>query len=379
MKKFLKYCTVISILSGLVFSAWSDASAGFKISDGDKSLEIYGRIQPRFEWKKVDNSSDTEKHNGNDFYVRRSRVGFKVKMSDEISGKLEWKLDNYLQETKTPETKLENAYVSFDQFDSKCIWELGLQNSVFSREGQLSDSKLLFDNRSTIVDKLASEGLADNATGLDLKGKLAEKHLEYGIGIYEGGDGGGSDSKEGNKEDSLLYAFEVVYHIFDPESMAGSHVGDGKKYLTIGAYYTAQNREFVTASETYDISAYGADIFGQFGTATFSAGYFVFEKDYEIGADPENDGFYVEGAYLIPLTGGKDVEFAARYQSYTPDEAFLALNNPEQKQTSLGLNYYIKKHDAKVQATYNINEKDDDHGYNYDPGDNFVVQVQLAW
>jgi hypothetical protein len=281
--------------------------------------------------------------------------------------------------------------VSFDQFDSKFLVEFGLQNSVFSREGQLSDSKLLFDNRSIIVDELASQGLADNATGLYLKGKLAEKHLEYGIGIYEGGDGNGistteiddndndtqdvlitkDSSKEGDKKDSLLYAIGIVYHVFDPESMAGSHVGDGKKYLTIGAYYTAQNREFVTASETYDISAYGADIFGQLGTTTFSAGYFDFEKDYDTVTDSENDGFYVEGAYLIPLSGGKDVEFAARYQSYTPD------GGPDKKQTSIGVNYYIKKHDAKVQATYNINEDDSEHSYY--PGDTFVVQLQYAW
>ena len=259
MKKLLQSCALLTISSVLVLCAWAEASAGFKISDGDKSLEIYGRIQPRFEWKKVDNSSDTTKHKGNDFYIRRSRVGFKVKLADEIKGKLEWKLDNHLQETKTPETKLENAYVSFDHYKSKCIMEFGLQNSVFSREGQLSDSKLLFVDRSTIADKLAGEGLADNATGIYLKGKLAEKHLEYGIGIYEGGDY--NVSKEGDKSDALLYALGVVYHIFDPESMQGSHVGDGKKYLTVGAYYTAQSREFEVAADTHDISAYGADIF----------------------------------------------------------------------------------------------------------------------
>ncbi|RLI33684.1 hypothetical protein DRO66_09840, partial [Candidatus Bathyarchaeota archaeon] len=343
MKRLIKLCVMIAIAS--VYFAVPDAFAGFKISDGDKTLELYGRIQPRFEWKEVDNSSDAQKHSGSDFYIRRTRVGFKVKLANEIKGKLEWKLDNYLQETKTPETKLENAFVSFDYYNSKFIPEFGLQNSVFSREGQLSDSKFMFDNRSIIVNKLQGEGLADNATGLHLKGKLLKKHLEYGVGFYEGGDGGGDDSKEGDRSDSLLYALGVVYHIFEPESRMGSHVGDGKKYLTVGTYYTAQDRKSVADTEA--IAAYGADVFGQFGTATFSGGYYAFEKDFDIAADRDNDGFYVEGAYLIPVFTDKYLEFAARYQSYKPDEAFT---DPEEKQTSIGVNYYIKKHNVKVQG-----------------------------
>ncbi len=282
-------------------------------------------------------------------------------------------MDNYLQESKDPETKLENAFVGFNYFDSKFLVEFGLQNSVFSREGQLSDSKLLFDDRSIIVNRLSSEGIADNATGLHLKGRLAGNHLEYGIGLYEGGDGDGDSSTEGEARDDLLYAFGIAYHIFDPEiSMQGSHVGDGNTYLTVGAYYAGQDRENLTDTEAF--SAYGADVFGQFGTITLSAGYFVFRKEFDVAADRENDGYYVQGAYLIPLADRGDLEFAARYQSYTPDNGFT---DPDQKQTSIGVNYYIKKHDVKVQAVYNINHEDDDR--DYDPGDNFVLQLQFAW
>ena len=372
MKPFLKCCPFLFIFFLVNCLTLSNADAGFKISYDDKSLEIYGRIQPRYEWKEVDNSADEKEHTGHDFYLRRTRIGFKLKYNDEIGGKLEYKLDNYLQESKDPEAKLENAFVSFDYFDDKCLVEFGLQNSVFSREGQLSDSKRLFDDRSIIVNNLASEDLADNATGIYLKGKLAGKHLEYGLGLYEGGDGGGDSSAEGDRTDSLLYAFGIVYHIFDPESMQGSHVGDGNTYLTVGAYYTGQDRKNLEDEET--ISAYGGDVFAQFGTATLSAGYFVFEKDFDAAADRKNDGFYVEGAYLIPLSEWGDLEFAARYQSYSPDDDFT---DPDKKQTSIGVNYYIKKHDVKIQGTYNINEKDDNH--DYDPGDNFVLQCQLAW
>jgi hypothetical protein len=336
-------------------------------------LELYGRIQPRFEWKEKDNdTSNSKTHNSNDFYIRRTRLGVKTKVMENISGKLEWKFDNYLQEGKTTKLKLENAFASFDYFNSMFIVEFGLEDGVFSREGQLSDSKNLFDSESKIIGKIADERLADNETGLHIKGKLINRHLEYGLGIYEGGDD--QTQTEGEEDDELQYAAGLVYHIFDPESRQGSHIGDGKTYLTAGVYYATQGDRTVN-TDTLDVSAYGADLFGQFATFTFSGGYFVLDKDFVRRMDLKNDGYYIEGAYLLPMNVGVgELELAARYQAYTPDNK---ANAADEEQTSAGVNYYIKKHDVKVQTTYNINHKDSEH--NYDPGDNMVVQLQLAF
>ncbi len=371
MKNLLKFSVIALITMVFVLSVFSDVRAGIKLYEKDDvSLQLYGRIQPRFEWKEKDDATDTDA--GYDFYIRRTRLGVKTKLTENISGKLEWKFDNYLQEGKTTKSKLENAYASFDYFDSTFIVEFGLENSVFSREGQLSDSKILFDNRSTIINKIQSEGLADNATGLHIKGKLMDKHLEYGLGIYEGGDD--QTQLEGVEDDELQYATGLVYHIFDPESMAGSHIGDGKQYLTVGAYYALQGDRTVD-TDTLDISVYGADVFGQFSTFTCSGGYFVIDRNLSSATDYKNDGYYIEAAYLIPQQVGiGELEFAARYQAYTPDEE---ANEADEKQTSLGVNYYIKKHNIKVQTTYNINEEDDEH--NFDPGNNLVTQLQFAW
>jgi len=373
MKSFGDCSVVVTIAVVFVLSVFSDVNAGLKIYEkGEVSLEFYGRIQPRFEWKeKDDDTSNNTTHDSYDFYIRRTRLGVKPTITKNISGKLEWKYDNYLQEGKTATLKLENAYAAFDYFDSQFVVEFGLENSVFSREGQLSDSKNLFDTESTVINTIKSEGLADNATGLHIKGKLMEKHLEYGLGIYEGGD---VTSQEGTRDDELQYALGAVYHIFDPESRAGSHIGDGKTYLTVGAYYAIQGDRTV-GTDTLDISAYGADVFSQFDTFTFSGGYFVIDKDFGSATDYKNDGYYVEGAYLLPQkVGVGELELAARYQAYTPA---TEANAADQKQTSLGVNYYIKKHSVKVQTTYNINYDDDQH--NYEPGDNMVVQLQFAW
>jgi hypothetical protein len=373
MKIFSRFLTVSTIVALLAISVFSDVNAGIKIYEKDDiSLEIYGRIQPRFEWKEVDNDTSTgATHSSNDFYIRRTRFGINAANTKNIKGKLEWKYDNYMQEGSTSTLKLENAYAAFDYFDSQFIIEFGLDNSVFSREGQLSDSKFLFDDRSKIINKIQSEGLADNATGLHLKGKLIDKHLEYGLGIYEGGD---VTSTEGTRDDQLQYAAGVTYHIFEPESMAGSHIGDGKQYLTVGTYVASQAHR-TTGTTSWDVMTYGADVFSQFSTFTFSGGYFVVGKDFNNNMDYSNKGFYVESAYLLPQkVGVGEMEFAARYQEYLPA---TEANAADEKQTSLGVNYYIKKHDVKVQTTYNINKKDAAH--NYDPGDNLVVQLQFAW
>nr|NIO21022.1 hypothetical protein [Candidatus Aenigmarchaeota archaeon] len=72
--KNLIYYLCVYIISVVIALSVSDAYAGLKIYEKDEvSLELYGRIQPRFEWKEKDDSTDTD--SGKDFYIRRTRLG----------------------------------------------------------------------------------------------------------------------------------------------------------------------------------------------------------------------------------------------------------------------------------------------------------------
>ncbi len=394
---FVKGITVfLMLLVGI-----SNADASITVYDKDGvSLKLSGRIQPTFEWREKDDQTAEDSHDSYDFYIRRTRLQTEITYANlpfPIYGKIELKLDNYLQEDskgiqRDPKVKLENAFVRFDPYQGMFRIEFGLENSVFSREGELSDSKSLFIERSIVIDKLAGDALADNNTGLHLKGSLIDKHLWYGVGVYEGDtDNSGSD-KEDIDNDKLQYALGIAYHILEVESdMQGSHVGDGKNYLTVGAYYEIQddrNKKDSPTGGPWDDQAYGFDIFGQLGDQTIpgaltgSAGYFMVNREFDADTDKDDedrDGWYAEIAYLMPgKVGPGELEFAVRYQEYTPD------NDADQKQTTLGVNYYIKKHDIKILANYNINNDDEKTTVNdgikkYDPGNTAALRVQLMF
>jgi len=389
---------IIALLISLM--AISDAHAGITVYDKDGvALKFSGRIQPTFEWREKDNQTMEDSHQSYDFFVRRARLQTEVTYTNlpfPVYGKMEWKLDNYLQEDsagmqKDAKVKLENAFVRFDPYQGMFRIEFGLENSVFSRQGEESDSKSLFIDRSMIVDKLAGEALADNNTGLHLKGSLVDKHLRYGVGIYEGSSDSSGTDNEDIESDKLQYAFGLVYDILDVESdMQGSHVGDGKNYLTVGAYYEWQNdrnKKDAPLGGPWDDTAYGFDIFSQLGDQTIpgaltgAAGYFILKREFDSTGmeDEDRDGWYVQMAYLLPgMVGPGELEFAARYQEYTPD------NDADHKQTTLGANYYIKKHNVKVMADYNFNNDSEKTTVNnglikYDPGNTAALRVQLMF
>jgi hypothetical protein len=377
----------------------SNVYAGLKVYDKDGiSLKLSGRIQPTFEWREKDNqkAADADTHDSYDFFVRRARFQVEALFTNTpfpIYGKMELKLDNWLQENSdgskrdpNPTVKLENAFVRFDPWEGQFRIEFGLEDSVFSREGRQSDSTALFIEESFIQGELSKQAMADNATGLHVKANALDKRLNIGVGVYEG-EKQGTDF-EGHSDDTLQYVLTVVYHILDAESkVMGSHIGDGKNYLTVGGYYATQDDRSLDKSAAggeFDDMAYGFDVFGQLslsnhGTLTAHAGYFMFERDFNASTrDVDRDGWYIEGAHLLPGTVRiGELEFTARYQEFTPDD------NAGQDQFTIGANYYIMQHNIKILANYNINNNDektvDGSVMTYDPGDTASVRVQLMF
>jgi phosphate-selective porin len=378
MSRLVKFSVMCIITIIFCFSAVSDLIAGLKVYEKDDvSLEISGRIQTRFQWINDGKNNSDDVY---DFYLRRTRFGFAAKYRETISGKLQWKLDNLEKFGEDePILKAKMAFVRFDFFNQKLMFDLGLNEGVFSRESRLPDPKHLFTEFSLIQRALNSFELAGDTSGVHITGKLMDRHLEYGVGVYDGID------NEGDSDDDLAYQLALVYHVLDVESSKqGSHIGDGKTYLTVGAYYGIQN-DVAEDLDLFDAHAYGLDVFVQVGdqpvpgTFTASGGYFIIKEEFNNKGDFDNDGYYIEGAYLMPrkIGSGKlrgNLEFAVRYGEYNPEEGSNTFDD-EQDRLSLGLNYYIIKHNVKVQAVYNINDSDRDESKDKD---DFTVQVQFA-
>lgn len=87
-------------------------------------------------------------------------------------------------------------------------------------------------------------------------------------------------------------------------------------------------------------------------------------------ADVDSDGFYIQaGHFVIP----RHLEVAVKYEEYDADKDVT--DNDDIKWTTIGLNFYIYDHDAKLMANY-IFKDEESNSYN---NDTFLAQVQLRF
>ena len=222
-------------------------------------------------------------------------------------------------------------------------------------------------------------------------GDLAEDRLKYFAGAFQGREGftrtnhpfnGQVVTSSMDPSNNLEYVGRVHYAFLDPEygsGYVGTYFGE-QKILTIGigaayeaeaAYKNVSPTGAVLNGETVDYTAIAADVFFEHplgkGAITINAQYLKLDFDDAYltnfnagdrlanitGINGQKDGYYVKGAYLLPMVIGKE----GRLQGYATYEDWefahlLGINNQVINQTGLGLNYYIKGQNVRVTLEY---------------------------
>jgi hypothetical protein len=322
------------------------------------------RIQGRYAHTEIDGN--------NDFYIARVRLKANGDVYGIATYYTEVKLDNVGRFGRTVNAQIENAWLNFPVSDA-LAFRLGLYDMVFSRNALTSDSKLLLMDRSLVKDALTVLGFADNTVGVLAHGRPWGGHFEYGVGVFDNLQFEETGTPTARSADGAMFTGRVVVHLLDPAppggyaDYRGSYIGEGRR-LSIGTsagLLTKARTGDETTGEEYDIRAWGADVFFNYYAFTFEGEYDLFVEDQE-NANVDGDGWYVQAGYLVLPR----VELAARYQELTNDDADGNFSN-KFKWTSLGLNYYIRGHNLKVQADYTFRTEE------VDPVDNNVFQVQL--
>jgi phosphate-selective porin len=297
----------------------------------------------------------------NDIAIQR----FRLKASgDAWKAKygVEMKIDGTGRTGANPNAAVENAWLDYAFAPDYLVGRAGLYDLPFSRDALTSDSKLLFMDRSLIKDALTFFGLADNGIGVMARGRPLGGHLEYAAGVFnnESFDGPGVFRSRGSTND-VMPVGRIAVDLLDRAPAGGyadykaSYVGEGRR-LAIGLdgarLGNAENNVNGVVQE-FDLSAWGTDLFFNWGPYTLQAEYNWFRVSGDV--DGSNRGWYVQGGYLVePLNAVlaeaapwfPDLELAARYQqldaeSFSPDE---------EKRTSLGMNAYIHGHNLKIQT-----------------------------
>ncbi len=188
--------------------------------------------------------------------------------------------------------------------------------------------------------------------GLTAWGIIGNK-LRYNIGVSDReplGLGGENDPK-----DTPQYLLRVEFSPIG-EDKAYVHVDQylGKKELvTLGVGYTTKRYDIIKgASENvctykaFTVDAYAEIPFIGGSAIIGEAAYFLYDKG--TSQDPKIRSYFIQAGYLLPgKIGPGQIQLTARLEEYKPD----GIDN-NTKSWALGLNYYLKGHDAKVMLEY---------------------------
>ncbi|MDI6776601.1 MAG: selenite/tellurite reduction operon porin ExtI [Syntrophales bacterium] len=178
--------------------------------------------------------------------------------------------------------------------------------------------------------------------------------LQYRLGISEGVEGAE------NPDDSLRFTGRLSLNLLEPETSwfnQGTYLGK-KKVLAIGAGFDRQN-DIKFGTNQRDNTAWTVDLFfdhpvGE-GALTMEAAYIDVKNVTQslsfsrLVSGDDAQIYYIQGGYLIPGKIGP-----GRFQPYFRYERLAVDKKPDTVFPSVGVNYYLKGHDAKLTLDWTL-------------------------
>ena len=372
---------VVAILGTITLPVTSYAG-GITYKDGDKYLKVGGRIQLQYHQSKPDGGETTD-----DLFFRRLRPYIEGSLHKDWKAKIQFDLGKAEGEN---EVAIKDAYFQYKGWKGMKL-NIGNANFPFSREFLTSSKKQQLVERTFVGDH--NYGTPDRNTGLHLVGKTGNKKISWGasttVATIDPDNGKLDFDTPVNRNDDFNEGFMAGGRVdWHPFGYLKFSQGDFKRETkaTIGvAAFTWSNDDDVNSytpgcTGKCDVdSVTGIEISGAFRAAGFSidAQYNSFDSEtVEAGI---TDGIYVngkttltnaaiEGGYMF----GDTIELVAGYQTQDADGYATSWNR-----TSVGANWFINKHDTKVQLTYRMGESLD--GVENNDEDEVFLQTQFVF
>ena len=218
--------------------------------------------------------------------------------------------------------------------------------------------------------------------GMLVWGNPFEGKLQYRLGVSEGVEN--SD----NPDDNLRFTGRLSLNLLEPETSwfnKGTYLGK-KKVLALGAGFDFQNDLTLSGRPDEDNLGWTLDFFydhpaGE-GAVTLEGAYIDVENMTQtlkyswLKSGDDAQIYYIQGGYLFPGTIGP-----GRIQPYFRYERLLVDNKPDTAFPSVGLNYYLKGHNARLTLDWTMidqrKEVKDPRG-NYSGEDQNLFTFQAA-
>ena len=376
MRVFYKYTSRLAIAAMLLpLPAYS---GGYKISDGDKFLEVGARIQLQY---KLDDPATGQKTD--DIFFRRLRVRVAGSMHKDWKGQVEWDMG---KATDDNEISVKESWMLYSGWNNMTL-RIGNSSFPFSREFMTPYTKQQLVERTFVGD--LNYGTPDKNVGLHLRGHNSDKILTYrasaSIGSVQADDAKLRFNTPVNDlsdyADGYMIGGRVDYH---PLGFVKFQQGDfsGKTRFTLGAAAYAWSNDGdviisapVASQEVDSITA--LEISAAFRSHGFSIDAQYNNFDSELVDASHTGGLYrngkttmnnaaIEGGYMF----NNRIELVAGYQAQDADNYDTSWNR-----SSLGANWFIEGNDIKVQLSYWMGENLD--GTSGKDKDEIFLQTQF--
>jgi hypothetical protein len=352
----------LAVAGAIAFPLASQAG-GITYKDGDKYLKVGGRIQLQYYQSKPDGGETTD-----DLFFRRLRPFIEGSLHKDWKAKIQFDLG---KATTDEEVAIKDAYFQYKGWENMKL-SIGNANFPFSREFLTSSKYQQLVERTFVGDH--NYGTPDRNVGLHLTGNSGSKKITYGASAtiasidpsnskldFDTPVNGGGSTPGGTNDwnDGVMVGGRVDWHPFGYLKFSqGDFERKTKATIGVAAFsWSNDNDNNVSPDEDVD-SVTGIEISGAFRAAGFSIDAQYNSFDSELVDSVATDGIYkngettltnasIEGGYMF----GDTIELVAGYQTQDADGYATAWNR-----TSVGANWFLKKHDIKFQLSYRMGE-----------------------
>jgi hypothetical protein len=376
MKKAL-YILIVAAVFGATAINTQAGGIKYTTEDGDAYLKLGGRIQLQYHYTDPSGGESED-----DLLFRRLRPYI------EGSSHPDWKAKVQFDFGKN-KTEVKDAYFQYKGYDGMKV-SVGNMNFPFSRELLTSSKKQQLVERTFVGDH--NYGTPDRQAGLHVEGSVADDLLVWNAAAAVGSVdpsnkkldfdtaislNKGDDWSDGPMAGGRLEFFPLGK--FKPEQ--GDFKGEPKLAVAVAGFAWQNDDDNLTPANSNDVdNVVGIEVSAAFrgGGLSVDAEYNSFDS--ELSQEGITSGLYVDsettlenwsvegGFMVVPST----LELVAGYQSQDADGYAEAWNR-----ISVGLNYFMAKHDIKYQLTYQVGENKD--GKDGNDVDEVFVQAQYVF
>jgi phosphate-selective porin OprO and OprP len=308
--------------------AWKDGKTTVKSKNAELSLS--NRVQIRFTEQMPEVGDDK-----GSFRIRRAKTKFEGWVyTKDLTYELQL---NWADSANV----LEDATINYDFTKGKKAFQLraGQFKVPFGRQELTSSGSQQFVDRAAVSNTFArGRDIGFQLWGTPLSGKL-----DWRVGAFNGN----GRTVSANDNDKLQYNARLTFQPFgDVKYSESDFESTDRPLFAVAGQWESNNRQGATTSNDIDREIVGGDVVFKFKGFSLYGEIFQAMDDPETGLDADLSGYIAQAGYFIVRN---KLEVAARLAELDPNDD---IDNNEQEERGLALNYFFNKHAHKLQLDY---------------------------